>query len=107
MDKQSFKNSVLHQFHELGMVVAKAMFGGYGLYFEGVFFAIIADNRLYIKTTEETRPAYLEHGMSGFEFTPNQKNPLVYYEVPPVIFNDPSALAEWARIAINAQKGLS
>ena len=33
------------------------MFGGYGLYLEGKFFAVISDGQLYFRTDDESRPA--------------------------------------------------
>ncbi len=36
-------------------VTARAMFGGYGLYFEGKNFALVDDNTLFIKVTEPGR----------------------------------------------------
>ena len=33
-------------------IVTRKMFGEYGIYFNGIFFALICDNALYIKPTE-------------------------------------------------------
>jgi len=98
-ENNSFKEFVLDQLRLLDRVDCKAMFGGFGLYREGVFFGIIADGRLYFKTSEATVSDYLECGMQPFQANSKQtlKN---YFEVPVEILEDEEQLAEWARKAV-------
>ncbi len=78
------------------------MFGGYGLYADGVFFGIIFRGQLFFKTSEETRTAYVTRGMEPFR--PNAKQTLSsYYEVPAEILDEADALIAWAREAVNCQ----
>ena len=91
-----FKDFVLDQLVDVRGVTARAMFGGYGLYHKDVFFGIIHQGRLYFKTHDETRAAYVRYGMKPFR--PNGKQTLkTYYEVPADIFEDSEQLASWAR----------
>lgn len=39
-----------------GPVSARRMFGSHGLYHEGLMFAIVMDQRLYLKADEVNRP---------------------------------------------------
>jgi len=79
------------------------MFGGFGLYANERFFGIIYDNRLYFRTSEETRSDYTQAGMTIFR--PNDQQSLKnYYEVPPAVFEDKESLVIWARKAINSAK---
>ena len=39
-----------------GTITARKMFGDYGLYCNGVIFALVSDNRFYIKPTDAARP---------------------------------------------------
>ncbi len=98
-DRDAFKNFVLDQLRGLGPVEAKRMFGGFGLYHRELFFAIIADDRLYFKTSEKTVSEYLEWGMRPFQTSSRQtlKN---YYEVPADVLEDDERLAEWAQNAV-------
>jgi DNA transformation protein len=41
-----------------GTVSARRMFGGHGLYHEGLMFAIVMDNRLYLKVDALNRPDF-------------------------------------------------
>jgi DNA transformation protein and related proteins len=95
-ENDSFKEFVLDQLHLLEQVSCKAMFGGFGLYQAGVFFGIIAEGRLYFKTSETTVSDYLERDMQLFQ--PNSKQTLKnYYEVPVEILEDEEQLANWVR----------
>jgi DNA transformation protein len=97
----SFVEYVVDQLRRLGVVEAKAMFGGHGLYCGGVFFAIIADGRLYFKTDAANRPDYEGRGMAAFR--PNPKQTLrTYYEVPVEVLEDDEELSAWAERALAA-----
>lgn len=99
MKKDSFKEFVLDQLHLLGSVDCKAMFGGFGLYREGVFFGIIAKGRLYFKTSTATVSDYRDWDMKPFQ--PNSRQTLKnYYEVPVEILEDEDQLADWALKAV-------
>jgi len=101
MEKHSFKEFVLDQLRQFGPVDCRAMFGGYGLYCEGIFFGIIAKGRLYFKTNPATVSDYLERDMQPFQ--PNSKQTLKnYFEVPVEILEDEEQLAVWARKAIGS-----
>jgi DNA transformation protein len=55
-----YKAFVLDQLGGGGTITAKAMFGGVGLYCQGLFFGLIDDDTLYLKWT--TRPAQTSSG---------------------------------------------
>ncbi len=100
MAKDSFREFILDQLHDLGRVDCRAMFGGYGLYRDKVFFGILYKGQLYFKTDESTRVPYLEHGMKPFQ--PNAKQTLKnYYEVPAEIIEDQEELIIWAKRAVS------
>ncbi len=96
--QDSFKEFVLDQLAAMESVTWRAMFGGFGLYRQGVFFGILHKGRLYFKTNDQTRPAYEEYGMQPFR--PSDKQTLKnYYEVPPDILEDGDELVRWAEQA--------
>jgi len=99
MPHDDFTAFVLDQLHALGPIIARSMFGAYGLYHRGAFFAISSGGRLYFKTIPATRADYERHGMQPFR--PNARQTLVnYYEVPADILEDSTLLARWARAAL-------
>ena len=97
----AFRAFVLDQLTELGEVEPRAMFGGVGLYRRGVFFAILANDVLYFKVDDKTRPAYEAAGSRPFMPFPNRGTSMHYYAVPVSVLESPSDLARWARMALN------
>ena len=52
---QNFVDFVLEQIKNAGDIIAKKMFGEYGLYADEKLFGLICDNKLYIKPTNSGR----------------------------------------------------
>ena len=78
-------------------VESKPMFGGLGLYLDGVFMGVVDDDRLYLKVDAQTEPAYVERGMDPWPVTPN-----AYRELPPDVLDDPTHCGEWLDAARDA-----
>jgi DNA transformation protein and related proteins len=98
----SFKNFVLDQLRELPDLQCRPMFGGYGLYSDARFFAIIYDGKVYFKTDGRTVKDYEDERMSAF--SPNKKQTLKnYYEVPAFVLEDHEDLTCWATKAVNVE----
>ena len=103
MRADSLKDFVLDQLKGLGGLECRAMFGGFGLYAGGKFFAIRFQGRLYFRTDATTRPSYVERRMKPFR--PNARQQLTsYYEVPADVIEDADGLGAWARAALNVVK---
>lgn len=85
-------------------VRARAMFGGVGIYAGDVFFALIADDTLYLKVDDSTRPDFEERGMSPFRPYGEEGETMGYYELPGDALEDPEALRPWAEKAIAAAR---
>ncbi|MGE3154785.1 MAG: TfoX/Sxy family protein [Nitrospiraceae bacterium] len=89
---------MLDQLAEVHGLRCVPMFGGHGLYRGATFFGIIHRGRLYFKTDDRTRAAYVVRGMKPFR--PNSKQTLKsYYEVPVEVIEDAEQLVAWARRA--------
>ena len=94
-----FRDFVLDQLADLQGVTARAMFGGYGLYYRATFFGIIHRDLLYFKVTATTVSRYKEQGMKPFR--PNATQTLKsFYEVPIDVIEDAETLTTWAAQAI-------
>jgi DNA transformation protein len=99
--KEDYLQWVLEQLSGAGRISSRRMFGGVGLYRDGVFFAIISGDTLYFKVDDATRCNYEKRGMS--QFRPYLDRPLVsmnYYEVPADVLEDPDECVEWALRAV-------
>ena len=97
-----FRAFVLDQFEELGDVTPKAMFGGVGLYHNGLFFGILAGDVLYLKADDRTRATFERAGSKPFKPYPDRAGTMQYYSVPVEVLESPLDLAKWARDAIAA-----
>jgi DNA transformation protein len=80
-----------------GPVAARAMFGGFGLYIDGVMFALIARGRLWFKTDDANRPDYEAVGAEPFTYQGRNKPVIMSYsEIVAAVFDDPERLMAWA-----------
>ena len=78
------------------------MFGCYGLYARGVFFAILAGDVLYLKVDESSRIEYERAGLAPFRPFPKRPPSRNYYAVPVSVLESSEELTKWARAAIRA-----
>jgi DNA transformation protein and related proteins len=95
-----FKSFVLDQLEDLGDVTPRSMFGGVGLYYRGVFFGILARDKLFLKVGDANRGDYTRARMRAFKPYPDRSGSMNYYEVPLQVLESPLDLAAWARKAI-------
>ncbi len=51
----NFVTYLVEQMKPAGDIIAKKMFGEYGVYCDGIFFGVICDNKLFIKPTDAGR----------------------------------------------------
>lgn len=97
---ESYKTYVLEQLQAAGPVVARAMFGGVGLYRDGVFFGLIDDDSLYLKVGELNRWDFEHAGARPFQPFGETSYSMSYYEVPAEVLEDSSMLNAWAAKAM-------
>jgi len=86
-------------------VQARAMFGGWGIYYGGMMFGLIAEGRLYLKTDEASRPAFQAEGCEPFLYDSGKGKPPIamsYWTPPTDASDDSHALLPWARRAVEA-----
>ena len=97
-----FETFVIDQLTELGDVIPRKMFGGVGLYCEGLFFGLIARDELYLKVDDETRPFFENAGSTPFHPYDDRPVTMQYYVVPVAILESAPELVSWARRALRA-----
>ena len=98
-----FVEFVLESLQPLRGVSARRMFGGHGIYKDGMMFALIAYDQLYFKVDDGNRAAYEHAGLPHFTYTDKGKPiRMPYCEAPAEGFDDPEILCAWARDAYAA-----
>ena len=98
---EGFKDFIRDQLASFGPVSIRNMFSGAGVYADGVMFAILADDVLYLKADETFARAFAAEGLRPFTYERKDKPSVVmsYWEVPPRLLEEPEELAAWAREA--------
>lgn len=100
---QEFADYVTGQMAGLGPVSARRMFGGFGLYHQGLMFALIVDDQLYLKADGESLDEFLGAGCRPFTYQARGRDvSLRYYEAPADVFDEAELMRDWARRAFAA-----
>lgn len=97
--QSDFRDFIVLQLGSLPGLTHKAMFGGYGLWANGVFFGIVHQDRLFFRTGPDTVDDYLDAGMKPF--SAGEFVAINYHEVPPDVQGSGKKLKEWAESAVS------
>ncbi|MEM0908996.1 MAG: TfoX/Sxy family protein [Pseudomonadota bacterium] len=97
------KEEVEDLFSPITPVTIKRMFGGLGVYRDGLMFALVAYGELFLKVDDETRAAFEEAGSSPFVYDGGKKPiTMSYWRLPDDAYDDPDVLSEFAHLAFGA-----
>jgi DNA transformation protein and related proteins len=99
MVSENYRLFVVEQLARVMPVTTRSMFGGVGIYARGLFFALIAEDRLYVKVNDRTRPEFEHLGMEPFRPF-GEESAMGYYELPADVLEDAAQLALWVDKAI-------
>ena len=103
MADAQFVSYVVEALQALGPVSARRMFGGYGIFLDGVMFGLIAADQLYLKVDDGNRADYEALGLPPFTYS-GKGGPvrMSYHEAPSEGVDDPEVLCAWAGAAYAA-----
>lgn len=105
MAHEALAEHCIELFSPLGRARAKRMFGGQGLYVDELFIALIADGKLYLKTSETTRQQFADAGGQPFVYAGSEHKPTVvmsYWTPPAEALESPALMTPWVRLAMEA-----
>ena len=85
-------------------VTVRRMFGGAGIYVDGVMFALVSDGVVYLKTDARTVAAFSQAGSTPFTYLGRSGQPveMSFWRMPDRLYDDPDELAQWADLAFGA-----
>lgn len=87
----------------LGPVYSKGMFGGFGVFLDGLMFGLIADNDLYLKVDKENKAEFEELGLQPFTYEKQGKPMnLSYYQAPEECMENSELLVIWGNSGFGA-----
>ena len=95
-------------FAAFGPVLVRRLFGGAGIYADGVMFALVHQGVIYLKADAETKAPFDREGMAPFSYaTRDGRRALASYRrMPDRLYDDQEELASWARDAVaTARRG--
>ncbi len=93
-------------FAPFGSVTVKRMFGGAGIWSEGLMFGLVFDGAIFLKVDEISIPDFEREGSQAFVYTRAKSKgrvgraSLSYWRLPERLYDDPDELAVWAARAL-------
>ena len=93
-------------FEPFGRVTVRKMFGGHGVYADGLCFAIETDGVVYIKATPGTEAVFAAAGSEPFTYLARGKPmKIAYWRLVDSAYDDPEDLKRWALLGLFAARG--
>ena len=85
-------------FAEFGPVSIRRMFGGMGVFADGLMIALVSRGIIFLKADAETIPVFEQEGQAPFSYaTRNGEHTLTsYWRMPDRLYDDAEELARWA-----------
>ncbi len=106
----SFHDFVRELFAGLGPVQVKRMFGGAGVYADGLMFGLLADDVIHLKVDDALKAELKAEGSGPFVWTPGtglragEQVEMGYWRLPEAALDDPDLAAAWGRKALGVAK---
>jgi len=102
-EEKEFVSYVVELMQSVGSVRAKGMFGGHGIYLEGLMFGLVADSVLYLKADKETENEFKDRGLEAFAYNKKGKEyRMSYYQAPEEVLEDVEEMSIWVNKAYGA-----
>lgn len=95
---------LLEMLEPIGGVTARRMFGGYGLFRDGLMFGLVADGEFFLKVDDGNRPDFAARDLPPFRYEGREGRVMVmsYCRCPEDALDSPLLMTPWARSAIAA-----
>ena len=99
----AFIDYVLELFGPFGTVTTRRMFGGHGVYLDGLMFAIVLNDTLYLKADEMNRVEFEQAGCDRFSYArKGRRATLNFFCAPEDAMESSARMLPWARTAYAA-----
>ena len=93
-------------FSAYGAVNVRRMFGGAGVFADGLMIALVVDGAIFFKADDRTIPEFERERQKPFSYrTKNGTRTLTtYWRMPERLYDEPEELAGWARRAMESAR---
>ncbi len=92
-------------FAPFGSVTVRRMFGGAGLFRDGIMFGLVFDGAIFLRVDDQSIPDFEREGSAPFTYTLAKSDGRVgrhsfsYWRLPERLYDDPEELVSWAQRA--------
>lgn len=101
--KAEFANHIVDLLEGFGAVEVKRMFGGFGIFHQGLMIALLSDGSLYLKADDQTKARFEAEDCMPFSYLKQDKEfKLNYYSAPESFFEESDETVKWAKLAYDA-----
>lgn len=101
--RNEFTDYVVGLMANWATVSARKMFGGYGLYREGLMFALIVDDELFLKTDAGNVKQFEQAGSRPFVYQNRDRVvQMSYWSAPEASLESPAEMSDWCQSAYGA-----
>ena len=110
MSRDSFHEFVRELFAGMGPVQIKRMFGGAGVYADGVMFALLAEDTVFLKTDAALKAELGAEGSGPFIWVPEsgpragERVEMGYWRLPDAALDDPAEASAWGAKALQVAR---
>jgi DNA transformation protein len=92
-------------FEPFGTVDVKRMFGGHGIYRDGLMFSLESDGEVYLKTDGETESAFAAAGATPFIYQGHSRPvKMSFWRLIASAYDDADELRRWCGLAMEAAR---
>ena len=103
IEQREYAAHIVDLLQFIGPVESKSMFGGFGMFLEGLMFGLVAGNELYLKVDIQNLQDYEDLGLRAFSFEKQGRQfKISYYQAPEEAMEDAELLSDWASNAYGA-----
>lgn len=93
-------------FSDFGTVAVRRMFGGAGLFADGLMFGLVTGGVIYLKADSVNAADFEREGCGPFRYATKdgERSIASYRRMPERLYDDPAELAAWAGHALAAAR---
>lgn len=91
-------------FAGLGRIACRPMFGGLGVYADGLIFALAIGDGLYVKGDDANEPVFRAEGSAPFTYEGKggEAHVMRYWRLPDPAFDDADEARRWGALGLEA-----
>jgi len=95
------RDFLIELFAGFGPVTLRRMFSGYGVSADGINFALVLRDAIYLRADAQSIPRFEREGCGPFRYEAKGQPRVIasYWRMPERLYDEPDEVADWARAA--------